>query len=100
MDGAKPLSMFWFIILPHLLRPITVVVMIETIFLLTVFAEILVTTSGGPGDATTTLTYLIYLRALVEWDVGGASAGGVIAIILANIVAFFLVRTVARNLDT
>src|SRR6202521_3246359 len=100
MDGAKPLSMFWFIILPHLLRPITVVVMIETIFLLTVFAEILVTTSGGPGDATTTLTYLIYLRALVEWDVGGASAGGVIAIVLANIVAFFLVRTVARNLDT
>lgn len=99
MDGAKPLSMFWFIILPHLLRPITVVVMIETIFLLTVFAEILVTTSGGPGDATTTLTYLIYLRALLEWDVGGASAGGVIAIVLANIVAFFLVRTVARNLD-
>ncbi|HEY0424920.1 MAG TPA: sugar ABC transporter permease [Rhodopila sp.] len=99
MDGAKPLSMFWFIILPHLLRPITVVVMIETIFLLTVFAEILVTTSGGPGDATTTLTYLIYLRALVEWDVGGASAGGMIAIILANVMAFFLVRTVARNLD-
>ena len=99
MDGAKPLSMFWFIILPHMLRPITVVVMIETIFLLTVFAEILVTTSGGPGDATTTLTYLIYLRALVEWDVGGASAGGVIAIVLANVVAFFLVRTVARNLD-
>ena len=99
MDGAKPLSMFWFIILPHLMRPITVVVMIETIFLLTVFAEILVTTSGGPGDATTTLTYLIYLRALLEWDVGGASAGGVVAIVLANIVSFFLVRTVARNLD-
>lgn len=100
MDGAKRLSMFWFITLPHLLRPITVVVMIETIFLLTVFAEILVTTSGGPGTATTNLTYLIYMRALLEWDVGGASAGGVIAIVLANIVAFFLVRTVARNLDT
>jgi len=99
MDGAKPLSMFWFIILPHLMRPIAVVVMIETIFLLTVFAEILVTTSGGPGNVTTTLTYLIYLRALVDWDVGGASAAGVIAIILANVVAFFLVRTVARNLD-
>jgi sorbitol/mannitol transport system permease protein len=31
--------------------------------------------------------------------VGGASAGGVIAIILANIVAFFVVRTIARNLE-
>ena len=28
----------------------------------------------------------------------GASAGGVIAIILANVVALFLVRAVARNL--
>ncbi|OCC03581.1 sugar ABC transporter permease [Labrys sp. WJW] len=100
MDGAKGPTMFWFIVLPHLLRPISVVVMIETIFLLSVFAEILVTTSGGPGNATTNLTYFIYLKALLQWDVGGASAGGVIAIILANIVAAFLVRTVARNLET
>jgi sorbitol/mannitol transport system permease protein len=99
MDGAKGFGMLFYIIVPHLLRPITVVIMIETIFLLTVFAEILVTTSGGPGLATTNLAYLIYLRAMLDWDVGGASAGGVIAIILANIVAFFLVRTIARNLD-
>jgi sorbitol/mannitol transport system permease protein len=99
MDGARGLRLFWNITLPHLLRPIAVVVMIETIFLLAIFAEIQVTTSGGPGTATTNLTYLIYLRALLEWDVGGASAGGVIAIVLANIVAIFLIRTVARNLD-
>jgi sorbitol/mannitol transport system permease protein len=100
MDGARGLRLFWNITLPHLYRPIAVVVMIETIFLLSIFAEIQVTTSGGPGTATTNLTYLIYLRALLEWDVGGASAGGVIAIVLANIVAIFLIRTVARNLDT
>src|ERR1700688_4640781 len=98
LDGAKGLPLFWFITLPHLFRPISVVAMIETIFLLAVFAEILVTTSGGPGNATTTLTYLIYLKALLQWDVGGASAAGVIAIILANVVAAFLIRTVARNL--
>jgi sorbitol/mannitol transport system permease protein len=100
MDGAKSLAMFFHIILPHLARPISVVVMIETIFLLSVFAEILVTTSGGPGDASTNLTYLIYKTALLDWDVGGASAGGVIAIILANIVATFLLRTIARGIDT
>ena len=99
MDGAKRATMFYFIILPHLPRPITVVIMIETIFLLSVFAEILVTTNGGPGDATTNLPYLIYKTALLDFDVGGGSAGGIIAIVLANIVAFFLVRTVARNLD-
>ena len=31
--------------------------------------------------------------------VGGGSAGGVVAIVLANIVAFFLVRTIARRLE-
>ena len=56
--------MFFFIILPHLARPITVVIMIETIFLLSVFAEILVTTNGGPGDASTNLPYLVYKTAL------------------------------------
>jgi len=99
MDGARPLTMFFFIILPHLRRAIGVVVMMETIFLLSVFAEIFVTTSGGPGDSTTNLAFLIYTRALLQYDVGGASAGGVIAIILANIVAFFLVRSIARNLE-
>lgn len=100
MDGARGPRLFFHIILPHLMRPIAVVVMIETIFLLAIFAEILVTTSGGPGTATTNLTYLIYIRALLDFDVGGASAAGVIAIILANVVAIFLIRTVARNLDT
>ena len=99
MDGAGPIAQFFFITLPHLGRTISVVVMIETIFLLTVFAEIFVTTSGGPGNATTNLAFLIYARALLQFDVGGASAGGVVAIVLANIVAFFLVRTIARRLE-
>ena len=100
MDGAGPVSMFFFIILPHLGRALSVVIMIETIFLLTIFAEIFVTTAGGPGLATTNLAFFIYIRALLEFDVGGASAGGIIAVILANIVAIFLVRAVARNISS
>ncbi len=99
MDGAGPLAQFAFITLPHMRRAITVVIMIETIFLLTVFAEIFVTTSGGPGNATTNLAFLIYARALLQFDIGGGSAGGVVAIILANIVAFFLVRSIAGRLE-
>ena len=99
LDGAGPIRMFFFITLPHLRRSITVVLMIETIFFLSVFAEIFVTTSGGPGLATTNLAYLIYVRSLLEYDVGSASAGGVIAIVLANIVAVFLVRTIATSLE-
>jgi sorbitol/mannitol transport system permease protein len=97
MDGAGPIAMFFFIILPHLSRAISVVIMIEMIFLLSVFAEIYVTTSGGPGLASTNLAFLVYQRALLDFDVGMASAGGVIAVVLANIVAIFLVRAIARN---
>ena len=97
MDGARPIGRFWFIILPHLARAITVVILIQTIFLLSIFAEIFVTTAGAFG--TKTLTYLIFQRVLESQNVGLGSAGGVYAIILANIVAVFLLRVVGKNLD-
>jgi sorbitol/mannitol transport system permease protein len=98
MDGAGPIASFVFVTLPHLARPIAVVVMLETIFFLAIYAEILVTTVGGPGLATTNLPFYIFTQALQAFDVGAASAGGIIAIVLANIVTFFFVRAVARSL--
>lgn len=99
LDGAGPISVFFNIEVPHMGRAIAVVTMMETIFLLGVFAEIYVTTSGGPGDATTNLTFLIYQRALLAFNVGGASAAGVVAIVLANILAAFMIRIVGKRLD-
>ncbi len=99
MDGASALSRFFYITLPHLARPITVVILIETIFLLSIFAEIYVTTQGGPGVASSNLTWLIYKSGSLSKDVGGAAAGGIVAVILANIVAIFLMRMIGKNLD-
>jgi sorbitol/mannitol transport system permease protein len=96
MDGTPPLPFFFYIVLPHLARPITVVILIETIFLLNVFAEIYVTGSGGPAG---NLPYLVYFQGLLNFDVGGASAGGIVAVVLANIVAIFLIRMIGRNLE-
>lgn len=99
MDGAPWISRFWYLTLPHMARAITVVVLIQTIFLLGIYAEILVTTNGGPGYASTNLVFLIYRAARLNFDIGGAAAGGIIAIVLANFVAFFLMRAVGKNLD-
>ncbi|RWO84515.1 sugar ABC transporter permease [Mesorhizobium sp.] len=99
MDGAGFVSRFIYLTLPHMSRAITVVILIQTIFLLSVYAEILVTTNGGPGYASTNLPFLVYQKALLEFKIGQASAGGVIAVILANIVAFFAMRAVGKNLD-
>ena len=97
MDGAPPLARFAFVILPHLARALAVVILIQTIFLLSIFAEIFVTTQGSFG--TKTLTYLIFQRVLESQNIGLGSAGGIYAIILANIVALFLMRIVGKNLD-
>jgi sorbitol/mannitol transport system permease protein len=96
LDGAKAFSYFFHIVLPHLSRAMTVVVLIETIFLLNTFAEILVTTQGGP--ATSNLPYLVYLIKSGN-NIGIASAGALVAVVLANIVAFFLVRLIGKNLE-
>ena len=99
IDGATYLQKFRYLYLPHMARAISVVIMIEVIFLLSIYAEISTTTNGGPGTQSLNLTYLIYNEAIVASDIGSASAGAMFAIILANIVAFFLVRIVGKNLD-
>jgi sorbitol/mannitol transport system permease protein len=97
LDGAGAFSYFFYIVLPHISRAITVVILIETIFLLNVFAEIRVTTNGGPS--TTNLPFRIFELATNANDVGGAAAGGVVAVVLANIVAIFLMRIIGKNLE-
>ena len=99
MDGANAVQRFGYLTLPHLARPMAVVIMIEMIFLLSVFAEIAITTSGGPGNESTNLTYLIFKQSLMNFDVGAASAGALFAVVQANIVAVFLIRIIGKNLD-
>ncbi len=99
MDGATFAQQVRYLYLPHLGRPVAVVVMIEMIFLLSVFAEIYTTTGGGPGDASTNVAFLIFKQALLNFDAGVASAGALFAVLLANIAAIFLIRLVGKNLD-
>ncbi len=98
IDGAGPWTMFRFIILPHMTRAIEVTVLLETIFILQIFGEIVVTTSGGPGTATTNLPYFLYQKAFQEYNIGTASAAGVIAVVIANIMASFVLRLVGSNI--
>ena len=85
--------------MPRLARSVAVAVMIELIFLLSIFAEIYTTTAGGPGNASTNVTFLIFKQALLNFDAGVASAGALFAVVLANIAAVFLIRMVGKNLD-
>ncbi len=94
IDGAGALEMFYYIVLPHLRRYIEIGVLLEVLFILNIFGEIFVTTTGGPAIDTTTLTFDIYKEAFSRWNVGRASAYGVFAVILANIVTIFFLRVI------
>ena len=94
MDGATLVQQFKNIVLPHLTRYIEIGVLLEVLFVLNIFGEIFVTTTGGPGIATTTLTFNIFQEAFSRWNLGRASAYGVFAVILANIVTLVFIRII------
>ncbi|WP_299201603.1 carbohydrate ABC transporter permease [uncultured Tateyamaria sp.] len=93
LDGAGALSQFRFLTLPHLARPIAIVVMIQAIFHLSLYAEIEIV-SRGNGNKN--LPYLI--GEFANNNIGAASATGIFAVILANIVAIFLLRMIGKTL--
>lgn len=96
LDGASNWSQFWNLTLPHLARPIAIVMMIQLIFHLSLYAEIFYT---GASAGAETLAYAIDRAGLGGgFNFGKAAAGGVFAIILANIAALVLIRIVGRNL--
>lgn len=96
IDGASGFSMFTSIILPHLRRFIEIALLLETIFILNEFGIIFVLTTGGPGIQTTNLPYQIFLEAFSRQNVGRASAYGLFAIVLANILVTIFLRVI-RN---
>ena len=93
LDGANAWSMFRNLTLPHLGRPIAIVVMIQAIFHLSLYAEIEIV-SRGNGNKN--LPYLI--GEFATNNIGAASAAGIFAVILANIVAIFLLRMIGKTL--
>ncbi|MGB7337456.1 MAG: sugar ABC transporter permease [Phototrophicaceae bacterium] len=99
IDGANPLNILRHIVLPHLQRYIEIAVLMEILFILSVFGVIFITTSGGPGIQTTNLSYAIYNEAFSNRDIGDASTMGIYAIIVANIVVTFFVQVLRRGTE-
>jgi sorbitol/mannitol transport system permease protein len=82
--------------LPLLGPYIELALLLGTIYVLQIFAEIYVATQGGPGTETTTLPYYVYQTISQANDVGTASAQGVLAIVFASIIAVLLLRLLSR----
>ncbi|MEL6407200.1 MAG: sugar ABC transporter permease [Chloroflexota bacterium] len=99
IDGANGWDILVNVVLPHLRRYIEIAVLMEILFILSVFGVIFIMTTGGPGIQTQNLSYAIYDEAFSEREIGDASTLGIYAIILANIVVAFFVQVLRRGAE-
>ncbi|MCY4069783.1 MAG: sugar ABC transporter permease [Chloroflexi bacterium] len=87
VDGANVLQIFWRITLPILFPISMTVILIRGLEIFKIIDVIVVTTGGGPGSATESLTLYIFEQALSNGNYGYASAIAYILLILVIIFA-------------
>jgi sorbitol/mannitol transport system permease protein len=97
VDGANAFMTFWRITFPLLRKAYEIALLFGTIFIFQTFAEIYVTTAGGPGVSTNTLPYYTYRTAFTSFQIGQASALGVIGVIVAIFAARGMLRLMTER---
>jgi multiple sugar transport system permease protein len=97
VDGAGNFAILRDHILPHL-RPVTlVVVVLGLIGNLQHFDTIFALTSGGPVRSTTVLSIEVFRRAFDQWDIGLASAIGLLWVLTILPAAYFYIRHLLKG---
>ena len=99
VDGAGWWRTFVSVTLPHLSRYIQLAVLLGAIYIVNSFDAIYLMTQGGPGTSSTNLPFYIYQRAFLGFDVGQASAMGVVVVIMTLVVATFALRLLFRTFN-
>ena len=97
VDGASRWDLFWHITLPGLRQMHIVIIALEMISSLQVFALIYAMTAGGPGNATQVLGTWMYNNTFGFNKVGYGSAIGVVLTVMAMIVTVPYVLWMTRN---
>ena len=94
LDGASGMASFRHLTLPLIRRILMFSIVVATIWGLQVFDTALVLTSGGPGTATTTIIYRVWLYVFAASDKVGFAA----AISLVLIAAILVLTTIQLRL--
>jgi multiple sugar transport system permease protein len=97
IDGASRWQVFWHITLP-LLRPyILVALLLRTIFEFRAFDNIYVMTSGGPANATMTLSMFTYLASFVRFDLSLGAAASWLMLLISLLLCLFFIAVIRRR---
>lgn len=97
MDGCGAAGVIRHVIAPHVLPTLAIVLVLQAMANLQQIDTILAMTRGGPARATTVLSIDVYQRAFQEWNMGLASAIGVIWFMTIAIPASIYLRSIFRR---
>ena len=86
LDGAGWWKRLWFITLPNIRRVLGFVFIINVLYTFSsLFGFVFVMTAGGPGFETTTIDYLVYLRAFSSTNLGSGAALAVVLFLFIGV---------------
>jgi multiple sugar transport system permease protein len=97
VDGANNFALLRDHILPHLRPVLLVVIVLGVIGNLQHFDTIFALTGGGPVRATSVLSIEVYRRAFDQWDIGMASAVGLLWVATIMPAAYFYLRQLLKG---
>ena len=97
VDGAGPFREFVAVTLPGLRGEIAVALTLTTIYALRNFDLVYITTSGGPGNATSVPAFQVFSRAFESGQVGSAAAVGITLTVIIFIISLGINRLAERS---
>jgi multiple sugar transport system permease protein len=98
VDGMGAWQRFRWITLPQMRTAIVIVLLLRVVRAFKVFPKIQVLTLGGPGSSTESIAMVTYNYGFKFFDLGRASAAGVLYWFLMFAAAFLIFRAVAEDL--
>jgi raffinose/stachyose/melibiose transport system permease protein len=87
MDGAKPLTIIWHIMMPLSLPGARVGIFLTLLSALRAFDIIFVLTNGGPGRGTETIGFFMYRESMVQFNLGYGAAATIVLLIAVLVVS-------------
>jgi sn-glycerol 3-phosphate transport system permease protein len=98
IDGARPMRRFWTVIFPMLSPTIFFLLVINIVYaFFDTFGIIDTITRGGPGRATETMVYKVYVDGLLGGNLGSSAAQSVILMVLVIMLTAIQFRFVERK---
>jgi len=98
VDGANAWNKTIYVILPMVMKYITISLLLGLIFILKTFGLVFTTTRGGPGFASTNFPYYVYRIAFLGWNVGKSSAIAVVIIIISLVIILVLFKLLRKTI--